>query len=112
MVRAVHAIWNNATHVEICALIYQRAVETSSDLGVKIILHQSPREIHEMFISGLYSSERVLINVMADNSPLNNTPLFIYGLVCLTRRLYNVQVRNMAAGSCSELGTDAKTRIK
>lgn len=43
-------------------------VETGSDLGVKIILNDQS-EIHEMFASGLYSSERVLINAMADNDP-------------------------------------------
>lgn len=65
-------------------LIYQTGVETASDLDVKIILQQS--EIPEMFVSGLYSSERVLINVMADNNPLNKTPRFIYGLACLAWR--------------------------
>lgn len=63
-----------------------------------------------MFVSGLYSSERVLINVTADNNPLNNTTLFIYGLACLAWRLYNMQVAIWQEEAALSWKTDGKTR--
>lgn len=75
---------------EAVALIYQTSIETSAGSGVKTILRESPREIHEMCVSGQFwcINEFVLINLAAENNH--------HGLAGLESTLYNLQVRNEA----------------
>lgn len=72
---------------EAVALIYQTSVETSAGSGVKIILRQSPREIHEMCVSGQFwcINECVLINLASENNHR--------GLAGQESTLYDLQVR-------------------
>lgn len=65
-------------------LIYQTSKETSADLGLKIALRQSPREIQETHISGQFqrTNEPPLINVGAENNRyLNNASPSIHGFI-------------------------------
>lgn len=70
--------------------VYQTSVETSADLGVKIILRQSLCEIHETCISGQFqlTNEQMLIIVAAENNHhvLCIMPLFNHGLDFTTWR--------------------------
>lgn len=66
------------------ALIYQTSKETSADLGVKTVLHQSPREIPETCVFGQlqHTNEPALINLAAEsNRYLNNVPPSIHGFI-------------------------------
>lgn len=66
------------------ALIYQTSKETGADLGVKIVLCQSPREIRETSVFSQFqrTNEPVLINVAAENNRyLNNAPPSIHGFI-------------------------------
>lgn len=53
--------------VHLSALDYQRSVKTGADSGVNIISHQSPRDIHERWESGLFqrTTGRLLIKVVS-----------------------------------------------
>lgn len=76
------------------ALVYQTSMETGAGSGVKIILRQSPREIHK---HAFLASFRALINAVAGNNcHLKTVPPFIHGQAYLESSFYDMQVHNTA----------------
>lgn len=69
------------------ALVYQASMETDAGSGVKIILRQSPREIHRHAYLASFSALRNA--VAGNNCHLKTMPPFIDGRAYLVSRVHN-----------------------